>query len=35
MRILFICFGNICRSSAAQTIMQHLVDEEGLGALFG
>ena len=34
MRILFICLGNICRSSAAQTIMQHLVDEEGLGALF-
>lgn len=31
MRILFICLGNICRSSAAQTIMQHLVDEEGLG----
>lgn len=31
MRILFICLGNICRSSAAQTIMQHLVDAEGLG----
>lgn len=28
-RILFICLGNICRSSSAQTIMQHLVDEAG------
>lgn len=33
MRILFICLGNICRSSAAQTIMQRLVDEEGLSSL--
>ncbi len=29
-RILFVCLGNICRSSAAQTIMQRLVDEAGL-----
>lgn len=29
-RILFICLGNICRSCAAQTVMQHYVDAEGL-----
>ncbi len=33
-RILFVCLGNICRSSAAQTIMQRLVDEAGLSAEF-
>ncbi len=33
-RILFICLGNICRSSSAQTIMQHLVDEAGRTAEF-
>ncbi len=29
-KILFVCLGNICRSSSAQTIMQSLVDEAGL-----
>jgi len=29
-RIIFICLGNICRSCSAQTVMQHLVDTEGL-----
>ncbi len=29
-RILFICLGNICRSPAANAIMQKLVDDEGL-----
>jgi len=28
--VLFVCLGNICRSPAAQGIMQHLVDERGL-----
>ncbi len=28
-KILFVCLGNICRSSCAQTIMQALVDEAG------
>lgn len=28
--ILFICLGNICRSPAAQAVMQRLVDERGL-----
>ena len=29
-RILFVCHGNICRSTMAQCVMQHLVDEAGL-----
>ena len=29
-KLLFICLGNICRSPAAQGIMQHWVDERGL-----
>ena len=28
--ILFVCLGNICRSPAAQAVMQHMVDERGL-----
>lgn len=28
--ILFVCLGNICRSPAAQGVMQSLVDERGL-----
>ena len=28
-RVLFVCLGNICRSPAAQGIMQALVDEAG------
>ena len=33
-RILFICLGNICRSPAAHGVMQHMIDERGLSALF-
>ena len=33
-RVLFVCHGNICRSAMAQCVMQHLVDEAGLGHLF-
>ncbi len=29
IRLLFICLGNICRSPAAQGIMQSLVDKKG------
>lgn len=29
--ILFVCLGNICRSPAAQGVMQRMVDERGLG----
>ena len=28
--VLFVCLGNICRSPAAQAVMQRLVDERGL-----
>ena len=33
-RLLFICLGNICRSPAANAIMQHIVDEAGLASQF-
>lgn len=33
-RILFVCLGNICRSVTAQTIMQQLIDENGLKEKF-
>lgn len=33
-KILFVCLGNICRSPAAQGVMQQLVDERGLSAQF-
>lgn len=33
-KILFVCLGNICRSPAAQTVMQHLVDKAGRTAEF-
>lgn len=33
-RILFICHGNICRSTMAQCVMQHLVDQRGLSSGF-
>ncbi|MFI5162053.1 MAG: low molecular weight protein-tyrosine-phosphatase [Sphingobacteriales bacterium] len=31
MKILMVCLGNICRSPMAEGIMQHLVDQQGLG----
>lgn len=31
-RIIFVCLGNICRSPTAEGIMQHLVNQRGLGA---
>lgn len=34
LRILFICLGNICRSPAAQGVMQDLVDRERVGQCF-
>lgn len=33
-RILFVCLGNICRSPAAQGIMQSFIDEQGLQDMF-
>ena len=32
--VLFVCLGNICRSPAAQAVMQRMVDERGLTELF-
>lgn len=32
--VLFICLGNICRSPAAQAVMQAMVDERGLSDRF-
>lgn len=33
-KVLFVCLGNICRSPAAQAVMQHMVDEAGLSEDF-
>jgi len=33
-RILFLCMGNICRSPAAHCVLQHMVDQAGLGGAF-
>ena len=30
VRLLFVCWGNICRSPTAEGIMRRLVDEAGL-----
>ena len=32
--VLFVCLGNICRSPAAQAVMQRMVDERGLSECF-
>lgn len=32
--VLFICLGNICRSPAAQAVMQSMVDQRGLSERF-
>ena len=29
-KILFVCYGNICRSPMAEFVMKHLVEERGL-----
>jgi protein-tyrosine phosphatase len=30
-KLLFVCLGNICRSPSAENIMNHLIQEAGLG----
>ncbi len=30
-KLLFVCLGNICRSPAAENIMNHLIEQERLG----
>lgn len=32
--ILFVCHGNICRSTMAQSILTHMVKEKGLSSAF-
>lgn len=32
-RVLFVCWGNICRSPTAEAVMRRVVDEAGLGAV--
>lgn len=34
VRILFVCLGNICRSPAAQGVMQHIVEQRGESDLY-
>ena len=34
VRILFVCLGNICRSPAAQGVMERLVEERGVADRF-
>lgn len=34
VRILFVCLGNICRSPAAQGVMERLVEEKGVADRF-
>ena len=34
IKILFICHGNICRSTMAQSVMQYLVNRQGISAAF-
>ena len=34
IKVLFICHGNICRSTMAQSVLQHLVNNRGLSDLF-
>jgi protein-tyrosine phosphatase len=31
MKILFVCLGNICRSPAAENIMNQMIEQQGLG----
>ena len=33
-KILFVCHGNICRSTMCQCVMQDLVNKQGLGNVF-
>ena len=34
IKVLFICHGNICRSTMAQSVFQHLINTRGLADLF-
>ena len=34
IKILFVCHGNICRSTMSQSVFQHMVDQAGLSDEF-
>lgn len=34
IKVLMVCHGNICRSTMAQSVLQHLVNKKGLTDLF-
>ena len=34
IKILFICHGNICRSTMAESVMTHLINQQNLSHLF-
>ena len=34
IKVLMVCHGNICRSTMAQSVLQHLVNNRGLSDLF-
>lgn len=34
IRVLFVCHGNICRSTMAQSVMQDMVNKKGLQDMF-
>ena len=34
IRVLFVCHGNICRSTMSQSVFQHMVDQAGLSDEF-
>ena len=34
IKILFICHGNICRSTMAQYVLQHMVEQAGMAEQF-
>ena len=34
IKVAFVCHGNICRSTMAQSVFTHLVKERGLESLF-
>lgn len=34
IKVLFLCHGNICRSTMAESVMTHLIKERGLESLF-
>ena len=34
IKVLMVCLGNICRSPAAQGVMQAMIDDRGLSDMF-